>query len=252
MKNNDISIDSRIRKNILRQSVHSSGSHGFTLIELLVVVAMIIALAGIVFSVRGTIRDRAAGAVRLSNLRQSGMILLSDAAERNGRCTYFQGGSGNFELRPYYMVTGSLNLGSRDLDDFELMNWDRNQLPPSSAHWNCYAVNFNNVPEIGAEWIQTKVEDSGKRSANVKSLALANLIRPGVYPLLIDSSTSDGSEIFRIDEKSGNLVGLRNSGKANAFMFDGAARAMDRDDLKKAGFTKAYDNSSTPPKMINL
>jgi len=43
-----------------------------------------------------------------------------------------------------------------------------------------------------------------------------------------------------------------NAGKANAFMFDGSARLMDKADLKKAGFSKAYDNSKTPPKLITL
>ena len=40
--------------------------------------------------------------------------------------------------------------------------------------------------------------------------------------------------------------------KANAFMLDGSVRSMGLPELKAAGFTKAYDNSSVPPKPISL
>lgn len=81
----------------------------------------------------------------------------------------------------------------------------------------------------------------------MKSLSPVSVSRPGDYPLLIDSSSADGREIFRIAEGSGDCVGLRESGgKANAFFFDGSARLMDKTDLNKAGFKNAYDNSTTP------
>jgi predicted pyridoxine 5'-phosphate oxidase superfamily flavin-nucleotide-binding protein len=71
---------------------------------------------------------------------------------------------------------------------------------------------------------------------------------------LIDSSTAIGMEIFRIEEKFGDCVGLREAGgtKASAFLFDGSARHLDKADLKKAGFTKAYDNSTPSPKSVTL
>ena len=59
-------------------------------------------------------------------------------------------------------------------------------------------------------------------------------------------------EIFRIIGSNNDRVGLRNVGKANASFLDGSGRMLAPADLKKAGFTKAFDNSVTPPKAIQL
>jgi hypothetical protein len=117
-------------------------------------------------------------------------------------------------------------------------------------------VNFQNVTYAdgtATTWIQESIKDSSGRNANVKSLSIAAVARPNSYPLLIDSSQSNGAEIFRINESGGECVGLREAGgKASAFMFDGSARLMDKTDLKEAGFKKAYDNSKKPPALITL
>jgi len=227
--------------------------NGFTLTELLVAITIIIVLAGVVFAVTSSIKQRAGAAKRLSDIRQAGSILISNAGETNGRCQYFSGGSGSFEFRPYNIVKAGLGLDIYGSIETDIMSWDRKNLPPTLPAWNCRAVNFKNVPDFNAVWTTSSIKDSQGRNANVASLNIGSVTRPGAYPLLIDSSTSSGAETFRINEGNGDCVGLREAEmKANAFMLDGSVRSMNQSDLKAAGFTKAYDNSTTPPKSITL
>lgn len=228
---------------------------GFTLIELLIVITILAVLAVALFAVPGKIREKARASKRLAEIRQSGSMLLTLAAENNGRCAYFSGGTGNFEYRPYLMIRREVHILENSLLD--IMHWDADKLPPNAGnqHWNCRAVNFQNVtyPDgTSTRWIQQNIKDGADRAGNLKTLSLASIARPWSYPLLIDSSNSGGMEIFRINEANGDFVGLRESGKAGAFLFDGSARLMDKADLKKAGFTKVYDNSTKPPKVISL
>lgn len=228
---------------------------GFTLVELLVVITIVVILSVAVFAVTGKVREKARASTRLSDIRESGAMLLTFAAENNGRCAYFSGGSGNFEYRPYIMISREIQLADNSI--LEMMHWNAEKLPPGKGnqHWNCRAVNFHNVTyEDGTStrWIQQSIKDGAERSGNLKTISIASVARPWCYPLLIDSSNSGGSEIFRINEGSGECVGLRESGKAGAFLFDGSARLMDKAELKKAGFNKAYDNSTKPPKLVTL
>lgn len=231
---------------------------GFTLVELLVFIAIGVALAAMGTAISARIRDRAAAAKRLEDLRQAGGLLLGISSERNGRCSFFAGGTGCFEYRPYIMIQRKLGRADGDKSYVDFMHWDVNKLSPGSVpHWNCRAVNFQNVtyPDgTSTKWTQESITDGTGASGNVKSLSLSSVAHPESYPLLIDSSTSSGSEIFRINETSGEYVGLREAGgtAAAAFLFDGSARWMDRAALKKAGFTKAYDNSQPRPSSVGL
>ena len=234
------------------------GRRGFTLVEILVVVVIVAVLAAIVFSVATKVRESAQASNRLSNMRQCGMMLLGIASENNGRCSYFAGGQSTaWDHRPYIIIRKQLNLPDNDNSFVEMMHWDRKKVPSTMPHWNCRATNFHDVtyPDgTSVKWTQEQyVDPYNGRTANLKSISLASIPRPGSYPLLIDSSNSSGSEIFRINEGSNELVGLRESGgRASAFLFDGSAKHMDKAALKKAGFTKAYDNSVSPPKVLTL
>lgn len=230
---------------------------GITLVELLVVIAIIAALAGIVIGITLRVQQSAQAATRLSNMRQAGALLLGIASDRNGRCSYFSGGAGNFEYRHYLMVRDE--LGRKDNIIVEIMHWDSKKRAPSKGneHWNCRAINFKNMtyPDgTSTRWINESVKDSADRGGTVKSLSIAAVAKPGSYPLLIDCSRAGGGEIFRIDEGGGDCVGLREAGgtKASAFFFDGSARFMGKVELKEAGFNSAFDNSKNPPVSINL
>ena len=184
------------------------------------------------------------------------------AGENNGRCSFYAGGNSGWEYRPYLILlrevglTSQKNYNVNEANRVEIMHWDVKKLRPVLPHWNCRGINFQNVtyPDgTTTKWTQEAVKNIDGTTANVKTLSLASVARPDLYPLLIDSSSADGREIFRIEEKLGDCVGLRETGgKASAFLFDGSARHMDKADLKKAGFTKAYDNSTTPPKSLTL
>jgi len=224
---------------------------GFTLVELLVSITIIITLASLAFFITRGMKERAMAAKRLSNMRQSASLLLAKASEMGGKCSYFWGGaSGGFEVRPYNIVREAIGIPTGAKDLCEIMHWDPKLLPPANYHWECYAVNFKDVQDQ-ATWKQESLQISSG-TYNVKSISLSTISRPESYPLLIDSSTGAGKEIFRIYEGNGDCVGLRNSGKANAIMFDGSGSSMDKAALKQAGFSKAYDNSTTPPKSIKL
>ena len=230
---------------------------GFTLAELLVAIVIIATLAAIITGVTRKVLQNAEASTHLADIRQAGSLLLGLAADRNGRCSYFAGGSGNFAYRPYLMI--GKELGRTGNDPIEIMHWDLKRRPPSKGneHWNCRAINFKTVtyPDgTSTRWTTESIKDSNGSSGNVKSLSIAAVAKPGSYPLLIDSSRSNGGEIFRIDEGNGDCVGLREAGgtKAGAFFFDGSARLMDKDDLREAGFKKAFDNSKKPPVAITL
>ena len=231
--------------------------NGFTLMELLVTIVIVAALAAVVIGLSGKFQESAKASTRLANMRQAGSVLLGVAADRNGRCSYFSGGNGNFEFRHYLMVRSEIGRVGKGIVD--IMHWDTQKRPPGTTnqHWNCRAINFKNVtyPDgTSTRWVFESVKDGSGASGNLKSLSLASVARPNSYPLLIDSARANGGEIFRIDEGGGDLVGLREGGgtKASAFFFDGSARYMNKGELREAGFTKAFDTSKSPPVLVNL
>lgn len=228
---------------------------GFTLVELLVVIGIVVLLAGLALTMVNRSMARARSANAMSNLRQCGMILLSDASEKGDRLNFFSGGaSGGFDLRPYNMVRAFLGKPQGEWNNLlqnriDVMHWDPKRVPPKNFHWNCYAVNFTQMLDWGVEW---KIENGRADGSNGRVLQLSKVIRPESYPILMDGSTSDGSEIFRVGIVANEMPGLRNQGKAHAFMLDGSGSSLDRKGLRDAGFNRAYDNSTDPPRSITL
>lgn len=238
---------------------------GFTLVELLVVIVIVASLAALIVLVAQAALAKAASAKALANLTQSGTALLSVAMEQNGKLQYSDdvGGSGVSQL-PYNIIRQELGLRWGDVGETgqpvicEIMHWNFERVKPKKYEENCFGVNFTNVPDSSesgflAKWNEEEIttEKSGT-PFKVKTLMLSVVNRPGAYPFLLDSSNATGDEYFQILESGSGAVGLRNAGKANAFFLDGSARTLDKVDLKKAGFTKAYDNKTTPPKSVSL
>jgi len=228
---------------------------GFTLVELLVVIAIIIVLASITFTVSTKLRSRAESAKAFSNIRQSGMILLSDAQEKNNRLEFFSGGSsGGFDIRAYNIIRSQMKYdpsqwNNKPANLIEIMHWNHKRVPPVNFHWNSYAVNFTDVSRFDIRW---RIDNGRQDGSNARVLALPTVSRPSAYPVLVDSATANGSEIFRVGIVQTELPALRNAGKCHAFFLDGSARPLDQAGLKAAGFRTAYDTSKSPPKLINL
>jgi prepilin-type N-terminal cleavage/methylation domain-containing protein/prepilin-type processing-associated H-X9-DG protein len=228
---------------------------GFTLTEILVAIVIIILLATISIALTRNMLARAASATAMSNLRQSGSILVSNALEKNNRFSFFSGGaSGGFDERAYNIVRAYLGnpqaaWNNQIQNRADIMHWNPKKLPPGNFHWDCFAINFTDVRDFGVVW---EVQNGRPDGSNGRVLYIPTVSRPESYPILIDSSTAAGKEIFRVGVVATELPGMRNNGKANAFFLDGSAKALDRQDLKAAGFTKAYDNRTTPPVVINL
>jgi len=235
---------------------------GFTLIELLVVIAIIAVLAVLATMVAQFALAKAAGARGLERIRQSGLVLLSNAQDNGGKMQYSAGAYDDIDGQPAFMPyniirkeEGLIYIGAQaDTNICTHMHWDYVKLKPAIYQQNCFGVNYTLVPDITnpgvniANWTDGTVTVAGGAQVAVKTLILTTVTRPDAYPILLDSSDSLGNECFQIGGDAGGLVGLRNSGKANGFFLDGSSRVLDKVDLKKAGFTEAYDNTVKPPK----
>jgi len=239
----------------LKSPGSSPRNTGFTLVELLVVILIIGVLAVLTSGFVRKAISRAESAKAMSNLRQCGTILITHAQESNNRLSLFSGGaSGGFNERAYNIIRDYLgspqNTWNNQLQNrADLMHWNPKRLPPSNFHWDCYAVNFTDVSKFGVQW---QVNNGRADGSNARVLSIPSVQRLGAYPILLDSSTASGKEIFRVGISGSELPGLRNQGKAHAFFLDGSARPLDKNDLRNAGFSTAYDNSTSPPKLINL
>lgn len=233
---------------------------GFTLVELLVVIAIVAVLVATSFMFARKAMDKAASSRSLSRMRQSGMILLSDAQDKNGRMQYAADAlQADSPLLPYNIVRNALGMevsaGQSPTGLCDIMHWDPVKLKPTNYHMNCYGVNFTTIAGVGdrrgVEWLdETIITDDSELA--VRTLIAATVDRPETYPILLDSSNARGEEVFSVIESEGRYVALRNSGKAHGYFLDGSAREMGVIELKKAGFSKAYDNSTTPPKSRTL
>lgn len=234
---------------------------GFTLVELLVVIAIVavLALTAFMFARRGL--DKASASKSLSRLRQSGAILLADAQDKNGRMQYaVDAAQADSPFLPYNIVRNAMGLevsAARTAAGLcDIMHWDPAKLKPKDYPMNCYGVNFTTIPDEpeghGVEWLDETITTADGLTVDVRTLIGAKVGRPEIYPLLLDSSNAKGEEVFCIREDEGGFVGLRNSGLAHGYFLDGSARQLDGPELRKAGFSRVYDNSTSPPKLRSL
>lgn len=226
---------------------------GFTLIELLIVITIIAILVALVMTGFNEVKKRAAAAKRLNDIKQAGQMLIAKAPEQNGRLIFLGDGvNPKHKDLPYNLVLESqgINPATAEVPN-PIMHFDVKNLPATGYQFECYGINYMDVVDNNVAW-QTQVVVDGTETNTMRSLKLLDVRSPGFYPLLMDSSKSDGKECYRIIEGNGELVGLRYNTKANALFLDGSARSLDKEALKKAGFTKAYDNTESPPTEIGL
>ncbi len=228
---------------------------GFTLPEILVVITIILVLAASLLMTMRNLKASAQSAKCLSRLRQSGTLLLASASDNGGRLRVFSGGNGNFDFRTYTIIGEALGMSQTATDVRhaaigEMMQCPSAPGPPYNPHWRCYGVNFTESTLAGASWSAESIKDIAGERGNVSTLHLSKVAAPGLYVLLADSCQADGQQSFRIT--GDQRIGLRHSGKANAFMLDGSARSLTNRDLGKLGFTDAFDTRTNPPKVVRL
>ncbi len=247
---------------------HPNRRRGFTLVELLVVIAIIAVLAVLATLAAQSGLNKARAARALENLRQSGIVLLSNAQDNNGKMQYSKKAYDDVEdqppLMPYNIIRKQLGLryvGAQSHTELCIcMHWDPVKLKPEIYHLNCFGVNITDLLNPGdpsayiAEWKDEEITIGASPGTKimVDTLLTTAVSRPEAYPILLDSSDAQGNETFRISEIENGFVGLRNSGRANGYFLDGSARSMGKDELRSVGFTKAYDNKTVPPKAVNL
>ncbi|MCP5534063.1 MAG: prepilin-type N-terminal cleavage/methylation domain-containing protein [Akkermansiaceae bacterium] len=227
---------------------------GFTLVELLVTVSILIVLAAVLTVMLRSVKSSAQRATCLSRLREVCGMLLGEAVENNGRVQAFQGGSGGFDYRPYFIIRDQLGLPKDPYDAHYSAMRDLMFCPsapdPTTPHWNSYGVNFTKSEIAGAEWVQEKIQDSSGNNATVSSLGISAVTSPQRYVLMADSSQSSGQQVFRI--VGSDRIGLRHGGKANACFLDGSAKSLSIPELGALGFQNAYDNRTDPPTSVSL
>lgn len=233
---------------------HRSARRGFTLVELLVSIMILVVMAGLLVAITRGIKNSAERSTCMSRLRQVSTILLSVASENNGRVMAFQGGSGGFDYRPYFIVRDQLGLPKDPYDAHYSALRDVMFCPsapePTTPHWNSYGVNFTNSEVAGATWEQEKIQDSKGNNATVSTLSISTVDSPNRLVLLADSCQASGQQIFRIT--GSDRIGLRHGGKANACFLDGSAKGLSISELGALGFQNAYDTRTDPPTSVSL
>ncbi len=239
----------------LNDSRRPRSRSGFTLVELLVVIGMIVVLASLAFTLSTRMIAAARATECLNRLRQCGTLMTTAANENNSRIRAFKEGEGMLDFRPYFILADRLELPrepySAHFEGMERLLFCPSAPEPEVAHENCYGLNFNDSELAGATWSTETVETEGGQSATLATLIIPTVDDPARYPLFLDSSNSDGEQIFRILNEN-DLVALRHRNKANAVFLDGSAQALDKSSLGKLGFENAYDTSTNPPTPVPL
>jgi prepilin-type N-terminal cleavage/methylation domain-containing protein/prepilin-type processing-associated H-X9-DG protein len=231
-------MKNRIHKQRIRNPDTGTGSRrrrrrrGFTLVELLAVIVIIGVLAGILIPVLATIKSRARSATCISNLRQSGLLLLQYANEnrhiiptrRKGPGTSWVGWGTLLNEKGYLDMntTTGARIGERiytcplGYNDTVNSAGDQQAYGANIDAWTRDGSNRDNV-HWGKSWLG---EDD--------SLKIDNCSWPGGFVLLADSFckwTYDNRN-GRQGQKSifgepSSLLWMRHHGGQNVLLVDG-------------------------------
>ena len=135
----------------MSKRIISSKALGFTLIELLVVIAIIGVLATLLFPAVSKALDSAKDTNCISRMRQIGLAYINEANDNDGEIGLFQGGTGSFDLRPYFKALSILEIEGAKGKSGEIMSCPMAP-KPLLVHWNTMGVNFLDFDEINYIW----------------------------------------------------------------------------------------------------
>ena len=130
--------------------INSTLRAGFTLVELLVVIAIIGILAALLFPVVSKAMDSAKDTQCISRMRQVGMAYINEANDNDGEIGFFDGGTGAFELRPYFRALTLLDIEGAKGSSAEIMSC------PMAPRPTAIAVRFPNCFRIVQIWLTLK------------------------------------------------------------------------------------------------
>lgn len=232
---------------------------GFTLIELLVVIAILALLASLVVPAVGRALASAKVTQAISGIRQSGMFVLAEATENQGKIgmQIFGSSSGMQDYRLEGIV--SKHLGDVQKDNAQLSRiirtpaWYNHPTGGQLSTWNVWGVNYEDNSENGVFW---KRESVPGYEQNVAFLYTSGVMNPTNYALLGDSSNDKGAPHLRLSRVNGSgySFALRYNKRGPIFTLDGSAKMIGRDQMERYGFRRGYlfktDNPATDPEFI--
>lgn len=210
---------------------------------MLVALAVVSTLAVILIVAAGGVRDRAATAASIANLRQCTAGILQLVNLRKGVLSVRAGGLGGGSPQNAFwcqQLERDLEVNRKvffsEKSQHGLTGGIHDHANRFAWPWRIsYGMNFTL-----SEWQPAPREDG---QFPVKQLRLAALDRPASTILLASSMHPNGFGRPSIDQEgkgTGGSVHLRYNGRAAASFFDGSVRLLGPEELKDFGFTGAY------------
>ena len=180
--------------------------NGFTLIELLVVISIIALLVAILLPALNKAKDRAKGAVCLSNLRQIGLGLTLYTENNDGYIPR-DGGEWVFRFMPY------LGNAFKDLSDYREVKI-----------YKCPSYPINGVDSTGVSYAKQTVNyvmngwgnNINGGASNSKS-RISNFKSPAGKICLADFEVGPGCYVISCKEDFDKIGGLRKSGRLDVW-----------------------------------
>ncbi len=225
----------------------------FTLVELLVVLAILAILISLLAPSLGRARDLAQSARCLSNLRQSGVAMLTRAGEHRGEIGLFVYQEDRNLYTPWHLWlrnrVGPDNLrpmpaSAPGTSGVYLSEEDKNvMLCPAFFPYADDDRILINAYIYGALMRPASADDTGSfvpagAEASSRVAQVSRIRDPGKYLLLTDSYRIDFTggferQVYVITDHGRSLsVHLRHNGRANTLFADGSVQGMTPEDLK--------------------
>jgi prepilin-type processing-associated H-X9-DG protein/prepilin-type N-terminal cleavage/methylation domain-containing protein len=224
---------------------------GFTLIELLVVISIVALLLAILMPALKGARERAKTLQCLSNLRQSGNLVALYATDNRYVWEYYSSpGTGARVWSQYfdaYIGRGTVTTRSIFVcPSFAPQEYDASD---STARLYVFGQNHSAVAAPpDEEGIREHLVTGGTAFAEVMKLDLIR--RASAFTFLADSYNTyyrkQFAALYKGNLDAGNRIHLRHDGRANVAFADGHASTCDKDQLKDAGWTVAFEQDTTP------